>query len=72
MNLCFQKLLHILTYIFDDHALIKKLLKKDKFPIDKPWICNYLRQLMSVRDACFIKYCRAKKSNRKIKNSCRM
>ena len=65
MNLCFQKLLHILTCIFDDHAPIKKLSKKEKYLIGKPWIDNYLGHVMRVRDACFIKYCRAKKSNKK-------
>ena len=41
--------------------------------IDKPWIDNYLRQLIRVIDAYFIKYRGAKKaieSNRKNKNSC--
>ena len=28
MNLCFEKFLHILTCVFDDHAPIKKLLKR--------------------------------------------
>ena len=67
MNLCFQKILHILTCIFDDHAPIKKLSKKEKCLLDKPWIDNYLRHLMRVKDAYFIKYCRAKNSNKKIK-----
>ena len=68
MNLCFEKFLHILTCVFDDHAPIKKLSKKEKSLIDKPWIDNHLRHLMRVRYAYFIKYRRAKKSNRKIKN----
>ena len=38
MNLCFQKSLHILTCVFDHHAPIKKLSKKEKSPIDKPRI----------------------------------
>ena len=32
-----------------------------------PWIDNYLRYLMRARDACFIKYCRAKIATEKIK-----
>ena len=28
MNLCFEKFLHILTCVFDDHSPIKKLSKK--------------------------------------------
>ena len=67
MNLCFAKFLHILTSIFNDHAPIKKLSKKEKSLIDKPWIDNYLRHLMAVRDACCIKYCRAKKATEKLK-----
>ena len=67
MNLCFEKFLHILTCVFDNHAPIKKLLKKEKFLIDKPWIDNYLQHLMCVRDACFVEYCRAKKTTEKIK-----
>ena len=63
INLCFQKFLHILICVFDDHAPIKKLLKKKKSLIDKPWIDNYLQHLMRVRDSCFIKYCRAKKTS---------
>ena len=66
MNLCFEKFLHILTCVFDDHARIKKLSKKEKSRIGKPWIDNYLRHLMRVRDACFIKYCRAKKATQKL------
>ena len=50
---------------FGDHAPIKKLSKK-KSLIDEPWIDNYLRHLMRVRDACFIKYCRAKKATQKL------
>ena len=65
MNLCFEKFLHILTCVFDDHAPIKKLSKKGKSLIDKPWIDNHLRHLMRVRYACFIKYCRAKKAREK-------
>ena len=61
MNLCFEKFLHILTCVFDDHAPIKKLPKKEKSLIEKPWIDNYLRHLMRVRDPYSIKYCRAKK-----------
>ena len=41
MNLCFEKLLNILTCVFDHHAPIKKLSKKEKHFIDKPWIDNY-------------------------------
>ena len=67
MNFCFEKFLHILTCIFDDHAPIKKLLKKEKSLIDKLWIDKHLRHLMHVRDACFIKYCRAKKATEKLK-----
>ena len=52
MNLCFEKFLHILTCVFDDHVLIKKLSKKEKSLIDKPWINNRLRNLIRVRDAC--------------------
>ena len=66
MNLCFEKILHILTCVFDDHASIKKLSKKEKSLIDKPWIDNYLRRLVRVRDACIIKYCRAKKATEKL------
>ena len=66
MNLCFEKFLHILTCVFDDHARIKKLSKKEKSLIGKPWIDNYLRHLMRVRDACFIKYCRAKKATQRL------
>ena len=46
----------------------KKLSKKEKSLIDKPWIDNHLRHLMRVRDACFIKYCKAKKATEKLKN----
>ena len=35
MNLCFEKFLHILNRVFDDHAPIKKLSKKEKSLIDK-------------------------------------
>ena len=51
---------------FGDHAPIKKLSKKEKSLIDEPWIDNYLRHLMRVRDACFIKYCRAKKATQRL------
>ena len=61
----FEKYLHILTCVFDDHAPIKKLSKKEKSLIEKPWIDNYLRHLMRVRDAYSIKYSRAKKQQRK-------
>ena len=54
MNICFEKFLHILTCIFDDHRPIKKLSKKEKSFIDKPRIDKHLRHLMHVRDACFI------------------
>ena len=67
MNLCFGKFLHILTCVFDDYAPIKKLSKKEKSLIDKPWIDNYLRHLMRVRDVCFIKCCGAKKATEKLK-----
>ena len=67
MNLCSEKFLNILTCILDDHAPIKKLSKKEKSLIYKPWIDNYLRQLMRVRDACFIKHCRVKKATEKLK-----
>ena len=30
MNSCFEKFLHILNYIFDDHVPIMKLWKKEK------------------------------------------
>ena len=53
MNLCFDRFLHIL--------------KKEKSLIDKPWIDNHLQHFMRVRDACFIKYCRAKKATEKLK-----
>ena len=62
INLCFQNFLHIVICVFGDHAPIKKFSKKEKSLIDKPWIDNYLRHLMRVRDACFMKYCRAKKA----------
>ena len=68
MNLCFEKFLHVLTCVFDDHAPIKKLSKKEKSLIDKPWIDNYLRHLMRVRDVYFKKYRRAKKATEKLKN----
>ena len=48
---------------FSDHAARKKLSKKEKSLIDKPWIDFYLRHLMRVRDTSFKKYCRAEKSN---------
>ena len=67
MNLCFDKFLHILTCVFDEHAPIKKLQKKEKYLMDKPWIENHLRHLLQVRDAFFIKYCRAKKTIGKLK-----
>ena len=68
INLCFEKFLHIRICVFDDHAPpIKKISKKEKSLFDKPWIDNYLRHLMRVRDACFIKYCRAKKATEKLK-----
>ena len=41
-NLCFEKLLNILNSVFDDHAPIKKLSKKEKSLTEKPWIDNYL------------------------------
>ena len=59
--------MHIFTCVFDDHAPIKNLSKKEKSLIDKPWINNYLLHLMLVRDTCFIKYCRAKKATEKSK-----
>ena len=61
--------MHILTCVFDDHAPIKKLLKKNKKNplIDKPWTDSYLRHLMRVRDAWFTKHCRAKKTTEKLK-----
>ena len=68
MNLCFERFLLIPTCVFDDQAPIKKWSKKEKSLIDKPWIDNYLLHLMRVRDACFIKYCRAKKATEKLKN----
>ena len=40
MNLCFDKFLNILTYVSDDHARIKKLLKKEETFNNKPWIDN--------------------------------
>ena len=40
MNLCFEKNLHILTCVFDDHTSMKKLSKKAKSLIDTPWIDN--------------------------------
>ena len=46
MNLCFEKFLHILTCVFDDHSPIKKLSKKEKSVFDKPWIDNHLRHLL--------------------------
>ena len=65
MNLCFEKFLHILTCVFDDHAPIKKLSDyHHKIIIDKPWNDNYLRHLMRLRDVYFIKYCRAKKQQK--------
>ena len=67
INLCFEKFLNILTCVFDGHAPIKKLSKKEKSHIDKPRIDNYLRHLMRVRAAYFIKYCRAKKAIEKLK-----
>ena len=66
MNLCFEKFLHILTCVFDDHVPNKKLSKKGKSLIDKPWIDNHLRHLKRVRDGGFIKYCRAKKATEKL------
>ena len=57
MNLCFEKFLHIFTCVFDDHAPIKNLSKKEKSLIEKPWIDNYLRYLMRISDAFVIKYC---------------
>ena len=56
--------MHILTCVFDDQKPIKKL---SKSLIDKTWIDNQLRHLMRVRDACFIKYFRAKKATEKKK-----
>ena len=41
-NLCFEKFLNILNSVFDDHAPIKKLSKKEKSLTDKPRIDNYL------------------------------
>ena len=67
MNLYFEEFLNILTGVFNDHAPTKKLSKKEKFLIDKPWTGNYLRHLMHVKDACFIKYCRSKKATEKIR-----
>ena len=68
VNLCFEKFLHILTCVFDDHAPIKKLSDyHHKIIIDKPWNDNYLRHLMRVRDVYFIKYCRAKKATENLK-----
>ena len=68
INLCFEKFLHICICVFDDHAPpIKKISKKEKSHFDKPWIDNYLRHLMCIRDACFIKYYRARKAIEKLK-----
>ena len=67
MNLCFEKFLHILTCVFDDHAPNKKSLKKEKLLIDKPCIDNYLQHLMRLGVASFVKYCRAKNIQRKTK-----
>ena len=61
------KFMNIITFVFYDHEPIKKLSKKEKCIIEKPWIDNYLRHLMRVRDVCFIKYCRAKKVTEKLK-----
>ena len=61
----FEKFLQILNCVFD--VPIKKLSKKEKLLIDKPWIDNHLRHLRRVRDACFIKYCRTKKAKEKLK-----
>ena len=60
MNLCFEKILNILSCVFDDHAPIKKLLKKEKSLTDKPWTDKYLRHLKSIK---------VKKSNSKIGKS---
>ena len=57
----------IITCVFYDHAPIKKLLKKEKSFIENPWIDNYLRHLIRLGDACFIKYGRAKKVTEKLK-----
>ena len=68
VNLCFEKFLHILTCVFDDHGPIKKLSNyHHKTITDKPRNDNHLRHLMRVRDVCFIKYCRAKKATEKLK-----
>ena len=67
MNLRFEKFFNTLTHIFDDHVPIKKISKKEKSLIDRPWIDNYLKHLMRVRDACFMKYCRTKKAIEKLK-----
>ena len=55
MNLCFEEFFHIFTCVFDDHAPSKKLSKKEKSLIEKPWIDNYLRQLMSVKGCLLYK-----------------
>ena len=68
MNLCFEKFLSILTCVFDDHASIKKLSKKEKSLIDKPWTNKYLQHLKPIWNAYFKKYCRAKKTTEKLKS----
>ena len=45
---CFEKFLNIFTHYLDNHAPIKKLSRKEKSLNDKPWIDNYLGQLMSA------------------------
>ena len=55
MNLCFEEFFHMFTCVFDDHAPSKKLPKKEKSLIEKPWIDNYLRQLMSVKGCLLYK-----------------
>ena len=59
--------MNIIPCVFYDHAPIKKLLKKEKSFVEKLWIDNYLRHLIRVGDACFIKYGRAKKVTAKLK-----
>ena len=57
MNLCFGNFFNISTYSLDDHRPIKNLSKEEKPFLGNLWIGNYLRDLIGVRDASFVKYC---------------
>ena len=62
---CFSYFYDSINFLFDEHAPLKTLSKREKLFKTKPWIDNTIKNEMKLRDNLFRRYCRSKNLDKK-------